>query len=254
MLNATGWVTAMVGIVCFGTLTTKADEESLVKFRFNGDYYSKYIWRGQVLNDRSVFQPAVYISAYGFTGSIWGSFDLTNTNSNKGEFTEFDYTLDYSAAVPGVEYLSFSAGVIHYRFPNTQFNPTTELYGGLNAAVPLSPAIKVYYDVDQIKGSYIQLSVGHIIEKLPQWREDCYCNLQVGASIGYGTSKYNEGYFGVQVGALNDLTISGALPICVGRWTIKPSLGYSTMLTDNVRTATGKSDNLWGGVSASVSF
>jgi hypothetical protein len=240
--------------VCCGTLIATADENSPVKFRFSTDYYSKYIWRGQNINDESVLQPCVYVSAYGFTGSIWGNLDLTNSNGNSDEFTEFDYTLDYTTAIPGVESVSFSAGVIHYRFPSTTFNSTTELYGGLSAAVPLSPAIKVYYDIDEIEGCYMQLSVGHTIEKITRWREDCYCNIQFGAAIGYGTSKYNEGYFGVESGALNDLTISGALPICFGRWTIKPSVGYSTMLSDDVRAATVNSDNFWGGVSVSVNF
>lgn len=253
-MKAKNLVLMLACVACFGTLSATADENNPIKFGFSADYYSKYIWRGQNINDESVLQPSVFVSAYGFTGSIWGNLDLTNSNGNSSEFTEFDYTLDYTAAIPGVESVSFSAGVIHYRFPSTPFNPTTELYGGLSAAVPLSPAIKVYYDVDQIEGAYIQLSAGQTIEKVAQWREDCYCNIQVGAAIGYGTSKYNEGYFGVESGALNDLTISGALPICLGRWIIKPSVGYSTMLNDDVRAATAKSDNFWVGVGISTSF
>jgi hypothetical protein len=254
MMKAKNLVVVLSYLMGCGALTVAAENKSDVKFGVTTDYYSKYIWRGRNINDESVFQPSVYVSACGFTGSIWGNLDLTNSNGNSGEFTEFDYTLGYTAAVPNVESLSFSAGVIHYRFPGTPFNPTTELYGGLTAAVPLSPAIKVYYDVDEIEGAYVQLSVGHTIEKFGQWREDCYCNLQFGAAVGYGTSKYSDGYFGVDNGALNDLTVSGALPICIGRWTIKPSINYSTMLDDDVRAATGKSDNLWGGISALVSF
>jgi hypothetical protein len=131
---------------------------------------------------------------------------------------------------------------------------TSEVYGGLSASVPMSPAIRAYYDFDEIDGTYVQLSIGHTIEKLREWRSDCYCGLEAGASLGYGSRGYNEGYFGVDDGALNDLTLTAGLPICLGKWTIKPSVGYSTMIDDNVRTATPKSDNLWAGVGAAYEF
>jgi hypothetical protein len=170
------------------------------------------------------------------------------------EFNEIDYSLDYSGTVPGQEALGFSVGVIYYDFPNTAFDATTELYGGVAADWPLSPALTWYVDVDEADGSYILFSVGHTIEKLVQASEEWYCDLEFGASIAYGTDGYNDYYFGVDDSALNDLTLSAGLPICLGSWTIKPLIAYSTMIDDDVRAATVKSDNLWGGVSASLSF
>ena len=54
-----------------------------------------------------------------------------NVNDNGGNFTEFDYSLDYTNTIPGIDWLSGSAGVIHYTFPHTEFASTTEVYGGL---------------------------------------------------------------------------------------------------------------------------
>jgi hypothetical protein len=66
-----------------------AAEEQAVKFGLSADYYSKYIWRGQNIDDKSVFQPTISASAYGFTGSIWGNMDMTNRSQtapdNAGE-------------------------------------------------------------------------------------------------------------------------------------------------------------------------
>ena len=93
--------------------------EDKINFGLAADYYSKYIWRGQNVNDESVFQPSISLSKWGFTGSIWGNLDLTNENDNSGEFSEFDYTLDYSGEMPDVNWLNFSVGTVHYRFPNT---------------------------------------------------------------------------------------------------------------------------------------
>jgi len=223
-----------------------------MKVGASADYFGKYIWRGQNINNRSVFQSAISLNAYGFTGSIWGNLDLTNKSKtapdNCGEFSEFDYAFDYSDKVPGVDWMSFSAGTIYYRFPNTSSDPTTEIYGGLSIGLPLSPSIKLYRDLDKIDGSYLQLGLGHTFEKLVKWREDCYCGLQFGASVGWGNAPYNKGYFGVNNGKFNDLMISAGLPVHLGYWTIKPSVNYSTMLSDEIRNATAKSDNVWVGI------
>lgn len=229
-------------------------DEQVVKFGISADYYSKYIWRGQNLNNESVFQPAVSVSAYGFTGSIWGNLDLTNKNDNSGQFNEFDWALDYTATVPGTENLNFSIGTIYYRFPHTPFHPTTEVYGGLGWDVALSPSIKLYHDIDEIDGSYVQLGIGHTFEKIYVVNEKCYCGLQLGASVGWGSGGYNHGYFGVDNSKLNDLTLASGLPFCIDSWTIRPSVNYVTMLSDAIRQATDKSDNVWWGIGLSTSF
>jgi hypothetical protein len=197
--------------------------EEKVKFGLSTDYYSKYIWRGQNIDDKSVLQPAVSASAYGFTGSIWGNLDLTSQNDTSGEFSEYDFTLDYSGEVPGIKGLGFSIGTIYYRFPNTSFQPTTEVYGGLSLDMPLSPSIKWYRDVDEIDGSYFQFGIGHTLEKIYVVNDKCYCGLQLGASYGWASSAYNKGYFGVDGGHSNDLTLSAGLCTQVYSWMIKPN-------------------------------
>lgn len=217
------------------------------------DFFSQYVWRGQNVVDDGVIQPDVSVGYKGFTGSIWANADTTGDVVDDWEFNEIDYAVDYSNAVPGQEALEFSVGLIYYDFPNTAFDATSEFYAGLSADVPFSPAVRWYYDFDEASGSYIQFSIGHTIEKIKEWREDCYCGVQAGASVGYGTAGYNEFYFGADDGALNDLTLSAGLPFCIGSLTILPSIAYSTMLDDDVR-GPDNSDNLWGGVGVSYSF
>ncbi len=251
------WVCGLV-LIAFLAGTATA-EEQVVKFGLSADYFSKYIWRGQNVDNSSVLQPTISASAYGFTGSIWGNIDLTNKSKtapdNTWEFSEFDYTLGYTAVIPGIDWLTGSVGVIYYRFPNTAFNPTTEIYGGLSlTTVPLTPSFKVYRDVDQIDGSYFQFGIGHTLEKIYVVNEKCYCGLQLGASYGWGNAAYDKSYFGVNSGQSNDLTLTAGLPFCVDAWTIKPSINYSAMLSKSIREATEKSDNLWAGVGISTSF
>jgi hypothetical protein len=247
-----------LGLIVVAFVLEPVMAEEKIKFGLSTDYYSKYIWRGQNIDDKSVLQPAVSVSAYCFTGSIWGNIDLTNKSKaapdNAWEFSEFDYMLDYSGKIPDVNWLNFSVGTIYYRFPNTVFEPTTEIYGGLSLDMPLSPSFKWYRDVDEIKGSYFQFAIGHTLEKIYVVNEKCYCGLQLGASYGWGNSAYNSGYFGVNSGQSNDLTLTAGLPICVDTWTIKPSINYSAMLSESIQEATDKSDNLWVGVGISTSF
>jgi hypothetical protein len=54
--------------------------------------------------------------------------------------------------------------------------------------------------------------------------------------------------------ALNDFTLTAALPICFGKVTVKPTLGYSMMLSKDIRAATAQSDNFWGGVGLVYNF
>ena len=240
---------------------TAAAEDKVVTFGLSMDYYSKYIWRGQNIDNSSVLQPAVSASAYGFTGSIWGNMDLTNRSAaapdNAWEFSEFDWTLDYTSKIPGIDWLTGSVGAIYYRFPNqpSPINMTTEIYGGLTLnAVPLSPSFKWYRDVEEIKGSYFQFGIGQFFDKLYVMNEKCYCGLQLGASTGWGNAAYNKGYFGVNSSQANDLTLSAALCVQIDTWMIKPSINYSTMLSDAIQEATTKSDNFWVGVGVSTSF
>jgi hypothetical protein len=251
-----------VVFMLFLTATTTADErtkEQVLKFGFAADYYSKYIWRGQNINDESVFQPAVSVSAYGFTGSVWGNMDLKNdsgiASDNAWEFSEFDWAANYTNEIPGFEKLNFSVGTIYYRFPNTAFHPTAEVYGGLSLTDGiLSPSIKWYRDVDEIDGSYVQFGMGHYFEKIYVVNEKCYCGLQLGTSVGWGSSSYNDGYFGINDSKFNDLTLSSGLCVQIDSWMVRPSINYSMMLSEDIRRATSKSDNIWWGVGLSRSF
>jgi hypothetical protein len=242
-------------MIWFGILTCPAVYASdAITYTISTDFYTKYIWRGQVVSDRAVFEPTIAIKKGGLTGFVWGNMDLTGQNDHCHEFIEMDYVLDYTAPVPDMNVLSFSVGTIYYDFPNTVFKSTTEIYGGLSLAIPLSPFIKIFRDVDEAKSTYIQVGVGHAIDKLAIISDDCYCGLRIGSSLAYGNSQYNKFYFASAGGKLNDWNTSLAMPVCFKGWTITPSIYYSMMVNSDIRSATAKSDNLVAGVSISRSF
>lgn len=242
----------VISLVCIGLV--HGDDADSWALDVTADLYSKYIWRGQNLNDGAVFQPSVSLAVHGFTSTIWGSLDLTNENDHRGELTEVDFSLDYSAVIPNLEAAEVSVGAVHYRYPNTVLLSTSEVYAGVSVVCFLNPSARVYYDVDEINGAYLQLAVAHTIEKVATFRENCHCGCVLGLSIGYGSAGYNEGSFGVDENAFNDLTTSLSLPVSIKGLTINPSVNYSRMLADDIRTATASSENLWAGISATYAF
>ena len=199
------------------------------------DFFSKCIWRGQNLDDDPVLQPSIGAGYGGFTATIWGNLELTNINCNSSDLFEIDYSLDYSAAVPGIEGIGYSLGVIYYDFPGTATPDTTEIYWGLSFDLPLSPSVTIYHDVDEAEGSYVSLAVGHSTEKIVELGPDVPVGAEISASLGWASASYNKYYWGTDQIKLNDLALSVSFPVALGDWTLTPSLNYVTLVSDDIR-------------------
>ena len=246
-------------IVClyFFTCGTRAViAEDKIDFEITADYFGKYIWRGQNLSDDPVFQPGLSASYKGFTIAAWGSLETTSINDNSGEFTEWDYSLDYSGDFPGLKGVGYSVGLINYHFPSV-VGDTTEFYWGLNFGLPLSPSITVYHDIDEVKGTYASFGLSHSIDKIAELAPDTPVGMEISASLGFGGSAYNESYWGVKKDKLNDLAISISFLTEIAGWAVAPSLNYVTLVSDSIRASdsfSSESDYFFVGISLSKSF
>ncbi len=231
--------------------------ENGIDFEITADYFGKYIWRGQNLSDDPVFQPGLSASYKGLTAAIWGNMDLTNINGNSGDFSEMDYSLDYSSTFSGIEGVGYSVGVIYYDFPGTTTKDTTEVYWGLNFDLPLNPSITVYHDVDEAEGSYVSLAFGHSIERIAELGPDIPVGMEIGTSLGWGSGSYNKYYWVTDQSKLQDLTFSVSFPMEIAGWTLSPSLNYITLVSDDIRDTDvygTDSDFFFAGISLSKSF
>ncbi len=223
--------------------------EDEVNVDLTADFFGKYIWRGQNLTDEPVFQPGITIGYGGFSGGVWGNMDMTGENGESGEFTELDYFGGYSFEI--TEVITAEVGAINYHFPSV-VPDTTELYWSIGLDMTLSPSVTVYHDIDSADGTYVNLGIGHTVElgsEMP--------GLELGAGLGWGSSSYNEFYWGVDDSALNDLALNASLPFRVGSFTIAPSVNYVTLLDNDIKDSDAfdkKSDYFYWGVSLSTSF
>jgi len=226
-----------------------------VSFDVTADFNSKYIWRGQNINDDYAFQPGISMTIDKLTLGIWGSLDLTDYTGNSGEFIEYDYYADYTTTI--VDGVDLSLGVINYYFPGAE--DTTEIYWGFAFDLPLSPSVTVYHDVDEVKGTYVSAGIGYTVEKIAELCPETPVAMEIGASLGWGSESYNKAYWGAPAteSALNDLTVSVAFPFEMGGWTISPSANYVTLMDDDVRKSDAfdtSSDYFFTGISLSTSF
>jgi uncharacterized protein (TIGR02001 family) len=250
-------VYAGVVLLLFASVALAQEEEDDFGIDISSDFYGKYIWRGQNLSDDPVFQPGIGITWGKFSIGFWGNMDLTNINGNSGDFSEIDYSLDYSDDFPGIEGLSYSVGVIYYDFPGTAVPDTTEVYWGLGFDVLLSPTITVYHDVDEAEGTYVNLGLSHSFGTIAELCQGVPVGLEISSGIGWGSGSYNKYYWGTDQSKMQDLSFSVAFPVEMKSWTITPSLNYVTLLSDDIRDTDvyrTESDYFFAGVSISKSF
>jgi hypothetical protein len=183
----------LFGLFVFGSVRPAASEK--LEISASLDYCTDYVWRGLVINDKPVLQPSLTCSqeitnAGIFSLNFWGNYDLTDANGTKNRLSEIDYTASY--ALPNGLF-GLEVGIIHYTFPVTTDEATTEAY--IRAAyeldvVPLAFSLAVFYDFDEIDGFYLLGKVESSITPIPK------LSLDLSFSTGYGDNAYVRGYFG----------------------------------------------------------
>lgn len=243
-------------------LSSIATAEDELGFSLGGDFVSKYVWRGQLVNDDYVFQPTGEVTYGNMTFGIWGSFDFTDYTDRKDSFQEVDYYFDYSDALPFIDSMSYSVGVIYYDFPGTGpmggfVSDTTEIYWGIGFdEVLFTPTFTVYHDVAEAEGTYVNLAMSHSYEKLFDLG-DIPVGLDIGVGVGWASGSYNKYYWGTDQSKAQDLSFSLALPLEIGGFSVTPSFSYITLMSDDIRDMDvydTDSDYFVTGISISKSF
>lgn len=214
--------------------------------------FDKYVSRGCNLSDDPVLQPMVSATWKGLKAWAWGNMELADESDNADSFTELDFGLEYSRTLGIVK---LAGGVIHYRYPNTDTEKTTELYASLGLDVPLNPTVTIFRDVDSIDGTYSTFALKHVVEGLWKPSDKASVDLELGASVGYGSAANNAACFGDDNDGFADATFSAKLPVKLGtKWVVAPSAWYSTVLDSTARRASAKDDNFYTGLTVTFTF
>jgi outer membrane scaffolding protein for murein synthesis (MipA/OmpV family) len=251
-------------VLALGLAASMPAVSSAADVELSADVLSAYVWRGQVLNDEAVLQPAMSASKNGFAVSWWGNFNLTdNVTGDEYEFSEHDIGVSYSMICPFTK-AELTAGVVSYDFPNVAaedgvgaealVNNTYEVY--LSAAfneVLLAPTLNVSYDFKEADGLYASLAISHSVEVAEK------VAIEGSVSLGFADSAYNEFYFGADDDALNDATFNISIPLAVNdALSISPTVSYAMFLDSDIEDGAeaiyGEKDYVYGGVSIDYTF
>ncbi len=212
-------------------------------------FMSKYVWRGMIANPESVLQPALSASFLGFGVGFWGNMDMTDFYDSSGEFTEIDWMASYGFSLP---LFSFETGFIYYDFPTSDAPATSEFYVTGSVSVLLSPSLSIYYDFQEVDGTYVNAAISHGIGMGPE------LELELGASLGYGDSSYNQSYFELDGSSMTDFLFTATVPFeLIPFFTVTPGVYYSTHVgdvKDMTESHDSETDAFFYGLTASFAF
>lgn len=261
-------VLAMVALLLAINLNASAQQAEVAEkspdtglsFEATLDLYSAYVFRGCVVNDRPVWQPAGTVSyatgEYGtFSAGVWANFDITARNGCRsgGGLNEIDYTLSYAI---DVDDFALEAGHLWYTFPKVNGHDylfsTREVYGSAayNNDI-VTPSLAVYYDYAAAEGFYGVAALNKEIAMSDQ------LTLGVDLSLGAGDDDYMNAYFGESGFGLADLMLGVyALFAVTDNVAFGARLAWTSLVDSGARDNKiyWQEDILWGGLNLSAAF
>lgn len=253
MYVKTGIVLALLAVMTFAATDALAAGPVDVKAELG--VQSKYVWRGYLKTDGPVLQPSVAVGLKGLSLGLWGNMDLSDESDfdakKAGEMNEARLSLGYNRSFV---LLNVSAGVIHYTYPNMAYETaTTEVFVKASGSVPGHPSFTLYKDVDEAEGLYGEVTASQTIPV------GLLFGFEISGGLGFATKEYNKYYFGKEDFALTDFRVGLGVPIGIGALVkIKPAVTYTGIInsdiSDNLDAADINAQNVFFGITASVSF
>ncbi len=225
-------------------------------------WVSKYVWRGyDLFDDHAALQPSVDVDLFGtgFSMNAWGAIPMGTGSNNQGgginQWQEYDYTLAYSKTLFAEERYAVELGAnyIYYDFPKLNHMADSQEIGasvalpnlleiGGSALVPSYSVGKLWptsSGVSDVAGGYHGLGLGYEVA-VPE------TDLTLSFS---GEVAYNDGLFGSDHDwSHSTFGVSTSVP--AGPVTLTPFVYYQVSMDDSVNDE----DEIYGGVSASISF
>lgn len=250
-------------------LTTSAPASAQTELGIDASVYSSYVWRGLSLTNKPVFQPDVYLSfplgAASLTVGGWANVDIGEYDGSSDIAQGGGSAFNLSEVDPYAE-IGFSAGKasialggVAYIYTNdapainSDFN-TVEVYGTVSLDTPLAPSLAVYYDLDKVKGLYVEGSVSHGIPLGAS-------TLTLGALGGFSNNMDpdpDDFTFNFADNGFTHLDLSASVEFAAGPFAITPALHFQISGDDFTKitklTSTGvnqKDTKIWGGVTVS---
>jgi hypothetical protein len=247
-------------LVVAGLVATAAPAAAQATIGADVGLFSDYVWRGITYTTKFVIQPDAYITfptgPATFTAGGWfniepGKYDGADDISEGGgessfDVAEFDWWGEFNYPV---QKANLTLGATGYIFPNDagftkDFN-TVEIYGKVALSVPLNPKLAAWYDVDKVKGLYVEGSVSHSIQP-----KDQPFSVVLGALAGFDAGQDADldaagvpqaDFFNFADNGFTHLDLSAAVPFTAGPLSISPAV-HVVVTGDDATKFTSPSD------------
>jgi hypothetical protein len=241
-------------LVIAGTVAATTPGHAQATLGADVGLFSAYVWRGITYTNKFVIQPDVYLTfptgPASFTAGGWfniepGKYDGASDISESGgessfDVAEFDWWGEFNYPY---QKANFTLGATGYYFPNnagfTKVFNTYEIYGKVGLSVPLSPKLAAWYDVDKVKGLYVEGSVSHAIQP-----KDQKFSVVLGALAGFNAGQdanFNSAgvaqaeFFNFADDGFTHLDLSAAVPFTAGPLSINPAVHVVVTGDDNTK-------------------
>lgn len=241
------------------------------EFGIDASVFSSYVWRGITLTSKPVLEPDAWLSfpigSASLTVGAWGNVELGSYDDADDVTQGGGTSLNLSEVDPYAE-IGFSAGKASltvggtaYIYPNDDTAPansdinTVEIYGKASLDAPLAPSIAVYYDVDKVKGLYLE---GSLSKGFPLGASTLNLTATAGFSNGMDPSA-DDASANFADNGFTHLDLGASIDFSAGPFSISPSFHFQINGDDATKYTNFNPDNLdkdvklWGGVTISWS-
>ena len=212
---------------------------------------SRYVFRGVVLNSEPALQPEAFVSAEEgertWLAGVWTNFDLTDENGQEGELTEVDL---YGEVARSFGDVRVALGLTQYRPVQPKASSTIEAYLIASSVLEsFTPALELYYDVDEAEGLYANLSVSRGFTPAEAW------DLTLTGGVGWMSAGQSDYSFGVDQSGLSDFLLQAAVEHPLGeRAMLGITTAFSSVIDSDLRDAVSDPENLVIGISLGWTF
>jgi hypothetical protein len=206
-------------------------EDREIAYGVENDFGAGYVWRGLVVSDRPVVQPAAWVSRSGFTFVAWSNLSLRNTTeATRPQVTVLILTHERSwkhlRIEPTIE-------AFLYRDP-VSIEASSSMEGSVKLSFPVGP-LRLFtihsFDVLTYRGAYFGAAgvayQRHASEKT---------RLEVSFHTGWASSTFNNAYIGVDKPAFNLIGVESSLTYYVKPYLfLRPHSELSTLVDRQLR-------------------
>jgi len=208
-------IVAILAVSLISSCATTFDKSRPTTVEADASYASAYWFRGTPVNVKGVYQGSVSASMPTADGGALGASSWVNIDAgkktgdaispdgNQRDFTEVDFTLDYSKTIGEFD---TTAGFISYHFPNGVGGSTLEAYFNVAQALSfMDHGLTLYWDVDELGGFYATYDASRSFELAEDWV------LSLSALAGYMDGEQAEFYFGLDESGVSDVVASATV-------------------------------------------